>query len=157
MKTNAVRALDSLGIPYELKTYEVDESDLSAPTVAAKVELPVEQVFKTLLVRGPKRGEAFAVIPGNTSLDLKALARLARERRMTMVPLKDVQRLTGYIRGGVTALAAKKPLPVYVDETVELFDRIAVSAGVRGCQMLLSPADYLAATEGVIGELGRDD
>ena len=155
MKTNAVRVLDSLGVPYELKDYEVDPEDLSAETVAAKIGLPAEQVFKTLVARGARTGVALAVIPGSALLDLKALSSLAGDRSFETVPLKEVTPLTGYIRGGVTALACKKPYPVYADETIELFDVISISAGVRGTQVLLSPADYLRATSATVGPISK--
>ena len=155
MKTNAVRVLDSLGIPYQLKDYEVDPEDLSAETVAAKIGLPAEQVFKTLVARGARTGVALAVIPGSALLDLKALSALAGDRSFETVALKEVTPLTGYIRGGVTALACKKPYPVYADETIELFDVISISAGVRGTQVLLSPADYLRATSATVGPIAK--
>jgi Cys-tRNA(Pro)/Cys-tRNA(Cys) deacylase len=156
VKTNAARALDSLGIRYELREYEVDPNDLAAETVAAKIGLPPEQVFKTLVLRGDRNGVCLAVVPGNAEVDEKALARLTGDRRVEMVPLKDVQGLTGYIRGGVTALAGKREYPVYVDETIELFDVISISAGVRGTQILLAPADYLRAVKGVVGPIAAD-
>src|SRR5271165_3642908 len=143
MKTNAVRMLDQLGIHYELREYEVDPEDLSAETVARRVGMPPEQVFKTLVARGDRNGVCLAVIPGNSELDPKALAHLTGDRRIEMVPLKEVQPLTGYIRGGVTALACKKDYPVFTDETIELFDRISISAGARGTQILIAPADYV--------------
>jgi len=155
MKTNAVRLLDKLGIRHELRDYEVDPDDLDARTVASKIGLPAEQVFKTLVARGDSNGVCFAVVPADAQLDEKALARLTGDRKVELVPLKEVQPLTGYIRGGVTALAAKRNFPVYLDETAELFDVISVSAGVRGTQILLAPKDYLAAVEGVVGEIGR--
>jgi Cys-tRNA(Pro)/Cys-tRNA(Cys) deacylase len=155
MKTNAARLLDSLGIRYELREYEVDPQALDAGTVARKIGLPTEQVFKTLVVRGDRNGICLAVVPGDAELDEKALARLTGDRRVELVPLKEVQPLTGYVRGGVTALAAKRDYPVFVDETAELFDTIAVSAGVRGTQILLAPADYLAAAKAVAGPIAR--
>jgi Cys-tRNA(Pro)/Cys-tRNA(Cys) deacylase len=155
MKTNAARLLDSLGIRYELREYEVDPQALDAETVAHKIGLPPEQVFKTLVVRGDRNGICLAVVPGNAELDEKALARLTGDRRVELVPLKEVQPLTGYVRGGVTALAAKREFPVFVDETAELFDVISVSAGVRGMQILLAPADYLAAVKAVTGPIAR--
>src|SRR5690242_17499750 len=151
MKTNAVRTLDRLGVRYELREYEVDPEALDAETVARKIGLPAEQVFKTLVARGDRNGVCLAVVPGTTELDEKALARVTGDRKTEVVPLKEVQPLTGYIRGGVTALACKREYPVFVDETVELFDVIAVSAGVRGTQILLAPADYLAAVHGTVG------
>ena len=156
MKTNAARLLDTLGIRYELRDYDVDPEDLSAETVAAKVGLPPEQVFKTLVARGDRTGVLMAVVPGNGELDLKALARLSGDRKVDTVPLKELQPLTGYIRGGVTALGGKKEYPVFVDETLELFDVVAVSAGVRGTQIVLAPADYLRVTQGKVGPISRD-
>ncbi len=155
MKTNAARLLDGAGISYELRDYEVDPSDLSAESVAAKVGLPAEQVFKTLVVRGERRGVVLAVIPGSSELDLKALAKVAGDRKMEVVPLKEVQPLTGYIRGGVTALGCKKDFPVFLDESAILFDVISVSAGVRGTQILLHPEAYIAAVQGTWGEISR--
>jgi Cys-tRNA(Pro)/Cys-tRNA(Cys) deacylase len=145
MKTNGARFLESLGIPFELRDYEVDPEDLSATTVAKKVGMPPEQVFKTLLTTGGPGSYVFAVIPGDAELDFKKLARAAGLRKAEMVPLKEVQPLTGYIRGGVTVFGAKKAFPVFVDETAILFDRISVSAGARGVQLILSPNDYLRA------------
>ena len=156
MKTNAARLLDTLGVRYELREYDVDPEDLSAETVAAKVGLPPEQVFKTLVARGDRTGVLMAVVPGNGELDLKALARLSGDRKVDTVPLKELQPLTGYIRGGVTALGGKKEYPVFVDETLELFDVVAVSAGVRGTQIVLAPADYLRVTQGKVGPISRD-
>jgi len=156
MKTNAARLLDSLGIAYELCGYEVDLEDLSAETVARKVGLPPEQVFKTLVARGDRTGVLLAVVPGDAELDLKALARLSGDRRVEVVPLREVQPLTGYVRGGVTALACKKDYPVFADETVELFDRISVSSGARGTQILLAPAGYLRAVKAEVGAISRN-
>jgi Cys-tRNA(Pro)/Cys-tRNA(Cys) deacylase len=155
MKTNAVRLLDTAKIAYELREYEVDPEDLSAETVAAKVKLPLEQVFKTLVMRGDRNGVFLAVVPGNTVVDEKATARLTGDRRVEMVPLKEVQALTGYIRGGVTALAGKRDYPVYVDETAELFHVISISAGTRGLQILLAPSDYLRITRATIGAIAH--
>ncbi len=158
-KTNAARLLDQLGIRYELSEYEVDANDLAAETVAAKIGLPPEQVFKTLVARPDRskdrNGIVMAVIPGDQELNLKALATAAGERKIQLVPVKELQALTGYIRGGVTALAAKRDFPVYVDETIELFDVVSISAGVRGLQILIAPADYLRATKGIIAALGQ--
>ena len=149
-KTNAARILDGLNIIYELKEYKVDENDLGAENVAAKVELPVEQVFKTLVAAGDKSGVIMAVIPGNKELDLKALASYSGNKKVEMVPLKDVQKLTGYIRGGVSPLGAKKPYPVYLDESIEQWPFVSISAGIRGCQLLLNPGDLVRAVEGRI-------
>lgn len=151
-KTNAARLLDQLNITYELREYAVDPDDLAAETVAAKIGLPPEQVFKTLVARGDRNGICMAVIPGDQELNLKKLATAAGERKIELVPVKELQNLTGYIRGGVTALAAKKDYPVFVDETIELFDVISISAGMRGLQILLKPEDYLRATKAKLAD-----
>ncbi len=156
MKTNAARALDGLKIGYELRDYDPSDEHISAEEVARRVQMAPEQVFKTLVVRGDRTGALLAVVPGSAELDLKALAKLSGDRRCDTVALKEVQPLTGYVRGGVTALATKKPYPVFVDETAHLFDRIAVSAGVRGTQIVLAPADYVAATKATVGAIAKD-
>jgi Cys-tRNA(Pro)/Cys-tRNA(Cys) deacylase len=155
VKTNAARLLDTLGIKYELREYDVDPEDLSAETVARKVGMPAEQVFKTLVARGDRTGVLMAVVPGDAELDLKALAKLSGDRKVDTVPLKELQPLTGFIRGGVTAIGGKKEYPVFVDETMELFDVVAVSAGVRGTQILISPVDYLKLVKGKPGPISR--
>jgi Cys-tRNA(Pro)/Cys-tRNA(Cys) deacylase len=154
-KTNAARLLDQMGIHYELREYEVDPDDLAAETVAAKIGLPPEQVFKTLAARGDHNGISMALIPGDQELNLKALATATGERKIQLVPVKELQGLTGYIRGGVTALGAKRAFPVFVDETIELFDVVSISAGVRGMQILIAPADYLRAANGQLAALGQ--
>ena len=156
MKTNAARLLDSQGIHYELREYDVGAEHLPGEEVARRVGLPAEQVWKTLVVRGSRTGVALAVIPSNAELDLKALAKLAGDRDVDTVPLKDVTPLTGYVRGGVTALGCKKAYPVFVDETLELHDVVAVSAGIKGTQLVLAPADYLRATGAKLGPIARD-
>jgi Cys-tRNA(Pro)/Cys-tRNA(Cys) deacylase len=155
-KTNAVRLLDELAIRYELREYEVDPEDLAAETVAAKIGLPAHQVFKTLVARGDRNGICLAVIPGDAELDLKALAAASGDRKVQLVPVKELQGLTGYIRGGVTALAAKKDYPVYVDETIELFDAISISAGIRGMQILIAPPDYLKASKANLAAIAQN-
>lgn len=154
-KTNAARLLDGLGIHYELRAYEVDPDDLTAISVAKKIGLPPEQVFKTLVTKTSDNDHLFAVVPGDSELDLKKLASAAGIRKCELASLKDVEPLTGYIRGGVTVLAAKKPFPAFADETIELFDTISVSAGQRGLQLLLAPADYLRATEATLADLTK--
>jgi len=139
-----------------LREYEVDPEDLAAETVAAKIGMPPEQVFKTLVVRGERNGVALAVIPGNYELDFKALAHAMGDKKVEMVPLKEVQPLTGYIRGGVTALGCKRDYPVVVDETIILWDRISVSAGQRGLQITLAPEDYVRATGATVAEIARE-
>ena len=160
-KTNAARLLDFLAIPYQLQAYEVDPEDLTAISVARKIGLPPEQVFKTLLAHTNGAGGSgkpehlFAVIPGDTELDLKKLAHAAGAKKAELASLKEVEPLTGYIRGGVTVMAARKPFPAYADETIELHDIISVSAGQRGLQILLSPADYLRATQATTADLTK--
>jgi Cys-tRNA(Pro)/Cys-tRNA(Cys) deacylase len=156
VKTNAARILDGLGIRYELRSYDPGDEHSPAPVVAEKVGLPPEQVWKTLVARGDRHGVCFAIVPANASLDLKALAKLTGDRKAETVPLKEVEPLTGYVRGGVTAVGAKKAFPVYVDETMELFDVVSVSAGQRGTQILLAPADYLRVTKAKVGPIASD-
>jgi Cys-tRNA(Pro)/Cys-tRNA(Cys) deacylase len=146
-KTNAARYLDSIGIAYELRDYELGEEEFSAIAVAEKMGMPPEQVFKTLLCATHEREHLFAIVPGNAELDFKKLAHAAGTRKTEMASIKDVLPLTGYVRGGVTIFGAKKAFPVFVDETLELFDWISVSAGTRGTQLVLTPADYLKAAE----------
>jgi Cys-tRNA(Pro)/Cys-tRNA(Cys) deacylase len=155
MKTNAVRLLERLNVPFELRAYEVDPTDLAAETVARKIGLPPEQVFKTLVARGDKNGVCLAVVPGDCQLNLKALARATGNKKIDTVPLKDVEPLTGYVRGGVTALACKKDYPVFLDETAQLWDIISISAGMRGLQILLAPDDYLRATKATIASIAQ--
>jgi len=155
MKTNATRQLDKLGIHYELREYEVDPDDLSAIKVAGQIGLPPEQVFKTLVARGDTHGILMAVVPGDAEVDLKALARISGNRSIELVAVSQLQALTGYIRGGVTALAGKKDYPVYLDETAQLYDVISVSAGIRGTQILLGPEDYIRVTNATVGSIAR--
>ncbi|MFK7927798.1 MAG: aminoacyl-tRNA deacylase [Myxococcota bacterium] len=149
-KTHAARLLDTLSIPYDLIAYDVDDHDLSAGTVAKKIGLPVEQVFKTLCLRGERHGLCFAVVPGSGRVDLKAVARVRGERKVEPVAVKELLGLTGSVRGGVTALAPKKVLPVLVDEWIEVYDRVSVSAGKRGLQIVLKPADYVSAAGAIV-------
>ncbi|MGB3533398.1 MAG: Cys-tRNA(Pro) deacylase [Microcoleaceae cyanobacterium] len=154
-KTNAIRILDNLNIQYKLLNYEVDINDLTAESTAEKLGLPHEQVFKTLVAKGDRYGICFAVIPGNVALNLKAIAQLSENRKIELVSLKEVQPLTGYIRGGVTAIASKKDYPVYLDEIATVFDYIAVSAGIRGTMIYLKPDDYLLATQAKLGNISN--
>jgi Cys-tRNA(Pro)/Cys-tRNA(Cys) deacylase len=161
VKTNAARLLDSLSIGYELRAYEVDPDDLTAISVARKIGLPAEQVFKTLLTRvssgmgARDKDYFFAVIPGDAELDLKKLAHAAEVKKVELAALKDVEPLTGYVRGGVTVMGARTGFPAYADETIELHDVISVSAGQRGLQLLLTPADYLRATGAKLADLTK--
>ena len=154
-KTNAARLLDSLSITYELRAYEVDPDDLTAISVARKIGLPPEQVFKTLLTSTNSGDHLFAVIPGDAELDLKKLAHAAGAKKVELASLKEVEPLTGYIRGGVTVMGARKPFPAYADETIELFDVISVSAGLRGLQLVLAPIDYLRAADATVADLTK--
>ena len=154
-KTNAARLLDKLKIEYEIREYEVDESDLSAGNVANKVGLPLERVFKTLVARGDKSGVIMAVVPGGAELDLKALAAASGNKRVEMVHLNEVLPLTGYIRGGVSPLGAKKNYPVYLDRAALDQTSICISAGMRGMQILLRPQDLVQASRATVGEISR--
>src|SRR3954452_3232177 len=145
-KTNAARILEAAGVAYDLREYEVDEDDLSAPRVAEKIGMPAEQVFKTLVARGDRSGVLMAAIPANAELDLKALAAASSNKKVELVAVKEVLGLTGYIRGGVSPVGTRKPYPFYLDETADLWDVISVSAGVRGCQMVLAPEDLVRVT-----------
>lgn len=153
VKTNAARILDRLNLPYQILTYPVDPEDLRAEITASKLGLPPQQVFKTLVLSGSSQGVCLAVIGADSQIDLKALARLRGDRSVHPVPLNQVQPLTGYIRGGVTALGTSKPYPVYADQTITDFDQIAVSAGKRGLMLWLSPQDYLTATAATLGAI----
>jgi Cys-tRNA(Pro)/Cys-tRNA(Cys) deacylase len=154
-KTNAVRALDRASIAYELRTYDIDESDLSAERAAAKLGMAPETVFKTLITRGDRTGPVLACIPAGTELDLRALGEASGNKRVEMVPLKEVLDLTGYVRGAVTPLAAKKPYPVFIDETVELWPIVGISGGQRGFEILLAPADLIRATSAALADIAR--
>ncbi|MGM9551659.1 MAG: Cys-tRNA(Pro) deacylase [Clostridia bacterium] len=138
-KTNAMRLLEQAGIEFETKEYEVDENDLSGETVAKKVNMDPDSVFKTLVTKGDKNGIAVFCIPVTGELDLKKAAKATGNKKIEMVAVKELLGLTGYIRGGCSPVGMKKAYPTFIDETAVLFDKIAVSAGVRGCQMILDP------------------
>src|SRR5262245_31114189 len=154
-KTNAVRALDRSGVAYELREYEIDEADLSAERAAAKLGMEPETVFKTLITRGDRTGPLLACIPAGTELDLRALGEASGNKRVEMIPLKEVLDLTGYIRGAVTPLAVKKPYPVFIDETVELWPIVGISGGMRGLEILLDPADLIRVTGATLADIAR--
>ena len=149
-KTNAARKLDELKIEYKIVEYPVDEEHLDAIHVAQEVGMPPAQVFKTLCVRGDKNGVMFAVIPGDGELDLKALAKVSGNKRAELVALKEVLPLTGYIRGGCSPLGAKKNYPVYMDDSCNNWPEIAISAGQRGMQLVVAPADLQRATNATV-------
>ena len=144
-KTNAARLLDKQKIEYELVSYEVDENDLSAIAVANKLNQNIKQVFKTLVVRGDKTGIFVAVIPGDDELDLKTAAKISGNKSAAMIAVKEIQNLTGYIRGGCSPLGMKKHYPTYIEKSCLNFEYIYVSAGVRGTQIKLSPNDLIRA------------
>ncbi len=144
-KTNAARFLDSLKIDHKISEYEVDESDLSAESVAKKVGLPPEQIFKTLVARGDKTGVLMTCIPGNAELDLKAIASSSGNKKVEMVHVKEIQQLTGYIRGGVSPIGSKKSYPIFLDESAMDLPFISISAGQRGIQIFISPGDLIKA------------
>jgi Cys-tRNA(Pro)/Cys-tRNA(Cys) deacylase len=153
MKTIAARQLDTLKIPYELREYPWSEDELDAVTVAQKIGLPPGQVFKTLVARGDKTGPLVACIPADRELDLKALAALSGNKKVEMVPVKEIQALTGYIRGGCSPLGMKKRFPTYIHETAPGLAPIAVSAGQRGLQLLVAGADLVRAVAATVAPL----
>ena len=152
-KTNAARILDGLKISYEIKTYEVDESDLSATHVAETAGLDIETVFKTLVARGDKTGVIMAVIGGGEELNLKSLAKASGNKSVEMIALKELLPLTGYIRGGCSPLGAKKNYPVFLDAKATEHEKISISAGQRGMQIILSPQDLIKATNATVANL----
>jgi Cys-tRNA(Pro)/Cys-tRNA(Cys) deacylase len=154
-KTNTARFLDGLKMDYKLCEYEIDESDLSAESVARKVSLPLEQVFKTLVARGDKTGVLMACIPGNSELDLKAMATISGNKKVDMVPMKEIQQLTGYIRGGVSPIGIKKHYPIFLDESAVRFPFISISAGARGSQIFISPGDLIKALDIKLCKIAR--
>lgn len=153
-KTNALRLLEQAGIEFEIREYSISMEDFSAERVAELVGMEPDQVFKTLVAIGERNGPCFAVIPANTELDLKALAAAHGDRKAHLASLKEVLPLTGYERGSVTVLGAKKQLPVYLDEIAEIFEGIAVSGGAKGVQVVLKPQDYIDFTNAAIAAIG---
>ena len=152
-KTNAARILESLGVPYEAREYKVDSEDLSAPKVAQAIGLPPEQVFKTLVARGDRTGVMLACLPGSAELNLKSLAKASGNKTVELVAVKDIQSLTGYIRGGVSPIGTRKAYPVYLDSSAGRWATIAVSAGIRGCQVALTPVDLARVAGAVVAEI----
>jgi Cys-tRNA(Pro)/Cys-tRNA(Cys) deacylase len=147
--------LERAGIPYELLEYEPDAEEMSAPQVAQAIGLPAEQVFKTLVVRGDRTGVLLAVIPGSAELDLKALAAASGNKKVDLVPVKDILGLTGYVRGGVSPVGVKKAYPVYLDSTAANWPVISVSAGLKGRQLLLAPEDLRRVVDAVLRPISR--
>ncbi len=155
MKTIAARILDQMNINYELKAYEFNEDELDAVTVANKVGMPPEAVFKTLVARGDKRGILMALVAANAELDLKKIATVSGNKKIELVAVKELFALTGYVRGGCSPLGAKKKYPVWIDETAILSERISISAGQRGLQLILSPEDLQKATQAEFADLSK--
>ena len=152
-KTNAARLLDKAKIAYDLIPYEVDESDLSATHVAEQLNEPVEQVFKTLVLKGDKSGHFVCIIPGAAELDLKKAAKLSGNKNCDMIPMKELLPTTGYIRGACSPIGMKKHFPTYIHETCQLYDHIYVSAGLRGLQIHIAPDDLIKEARAVVGDL----
>lgn len=145
-KTNAARLLDKAGIPYDLIPYTVDESNLAAEHVAEELGENIEQVFKTLVLRGDRNGLFVCVIPGNFEVDLKVAAKISGNKNCDLIPMKELLPLTGYIRGGCSPIGMKKPYPTFIHESALLYDHIYISAGLRGLQLRISPQDLLDFT-----------
>ncbi len=154
-KTNAARLLDAKGIAYELAEYEVDENDLSATKLALKIGQNIEQIFKTLVLRGDKTGVFIAVVAGSSEVDLKKAAKISGNKNCAMVHQKELLGLTGYIRGGCSPLGMKKPYPIYIDESCLLFNIIFISAGQRGLQLKINPEDLITVVGAVVGDLAE--
>lgn len=154
-KTNAVRIMENAKLPFELLEYEIDEEALSAEDAAAKTGVPEEQTFKTLCARGDKNGVMLVCVPAGRELDFKALAAASGNKSAELVHLKEVNALTGYVRGGCSPLGTKKKYPVYIDETAILFDYITVNAGQRGLLFKLAPKDLIKITEAKAADLLR--
>jgi len=152
-KTNAVRILDSFNIQYKLFSYEFNEDEIDAVSVANKINAPHDQVFKTLVTIGDKSGVVVFVLPGNAELNLKKAAASSGNKRIEMIKVKDLLSLTGYIRGGCSPLGMTKKYPTFIEETSQLFESIYVSSGVRGMQMLLSPSDLARITDARFADL----
>ena len=152
-KTNVARHLDTAGIAYRLVAYEVDENDLSAVHVAHQLGEDVERIFKTLVLSGDKSGYFVCLIPGGDEVDLRKAARISGNKKCEMIPVKELLPLTGYLRGGCSPIGMKKRFPTYVHETAELFDAVLVSAGLRGLQLEISPADLIRQTGATVGDL----
>lgn len=152
-KTNAARLLDKAGIAYNLIPYEFDENDLAAQHVADSLGQDIAQVFKTLVLHGDKTGYIVCVIPGNMEVDLKALAKVSRNKKVEMIPMKDLLQVTGYIRGGCSPIGMKKRFPTYFHSTATDHSKIYVSAGVRGLQIEIDPKDLIRFVQGTVSEV----
>lgn len=156
VKTNAARLLDQRKVPYTLVPYEVDEDDLSATHVADQLGESVDQVFKTLVLQGDRTGYFVCVVPGAAEVDLKKAARVTGNKKCDLIPMKELLPLTGYIRGGCSPVGMKKPFPTYLHETCMQYSQIYVSAGLRGLQLRLAPADLVSVCRGTVCDLCID-
>lgn len=152
-KTNAARLLDRARIAYDLVPYEVDENNLAATHVAEQLGEPIEQVFKTLVLKGDRNGFLVCVVPGHGEVDLKKAARASGNKSVAMIPMKELLPTTGYIRGGCTPIGMKKRFPTFLHTTALDFDHIYISAGVRGLQLRLAPTDLISYTEAEVTDL----
>jgi Cys-tRNA(Pro)/Cys-tRNA(Cys) deacylase len=153
MTTNALRIVRSLGISVETREYQWSEEDLSASAAAEKLSVDPDRVFKTIAVRGAASGPFLCVVPGSAEVDLKKAAKASGNKSVEPLPLRELEPLTGYVRGGCSPVGTKKVLPVFIDETAGLWDSIFVSAGARGLQMMLAPADLAQAAGAVFADL----
>lgn len=154
-KTNAMRVLERDNIVYEVRAYKVDNDDLSAESAARALSLTPEQVFKTLVVKGERSGPMLALLPAGSEVDFKRLAKVSGDKKVEMVPMREVQDLTGYVRGAVTPLAIPRTYPVYIDETVILWPNVGISAGAKGLEIVLTPEDLLHVTGARTADIAR--
>lgn len=152
-KTNVARLLDKAGVKYELIPYEVDESDLSAPHVAEQLGEDVKSVFKTIVLSGDKSGYFVCVVPGDAEIDLKKAAKVSGNKKCELLPMKDLLSVTGYIRGGCSPIGMKKHFPTFFHASAQQFERIFVSAGIRGLQIAIAPEDLLLQARGEYADL----
>lgn len=152
-KTNVLRLLDAAGVPYRTAEYAFDENDLNGMHAAEGIGMPPEQIFKTLVARGERCGYAVFCIPVCCELDLKKAAKAAGDKKIDLIPVRDLLSVTGYIRGGCSPIGMKKKFPTYLEETAELYEEIGVSAGCRGCQVLLNPGDLIDYVNPIVCDL----
>ncbi len=152
-KTNAMRILDSKKIDYSVREYEVNENDLGAVAVAAKTGMDIGRIYKTLVLSGDRSGYIVACIPGASEVNLKALAKVSGNKRVEMIPMKDLEKITGYIRGGCSPVGMKKGFPTFLDTDADTHERIVISGGRRGVQIELAPKDLMKICRGITGEI----
>ena len=152
-KTNAARLLDAQKVPYELIPYQVDENDLGAQHIADQLGEDIQQVFKTLVLKGDKTGHFVCVVPGAEEVDLKVAAKVSGNKKCDLIPMKELLPLTGYVRGGCSPIGMKKAFPTYIHATVQSFDHVYVSAGVRGLQLKIAPQDLICMSHATVCHL----